>query len=137
MMMDRPSKGTFAGVPRSGGVVESPPVVVIAVALVAAGLLLNILGAIMFSWGDLRSTAALVRYYGSGEGKEVFDAQVRRMPWWRRRVLVITQKYGPADLLEMQQEPVLEAFPRQALGLLILVLGSSLQVVGAFVALWR
>jgi hypothetical protein len=109
----------------------------IAVALVAVGLFLNIVGAIMFSWSDLRSTASLIHYYGMGEGKAIFDAQLRRMSWWRRRVLVITQKYGPADLMEMQQEPVLEAFPRQAIGLLILVLGSSLQVVGAFVALWR
>ncbi len=109
----------------------------IAVVLVSVGLLLNILGAIMFSWSDLRSTAALIRYYGMGEGKATFDAQVRRMSWWRRRVLMITQKCAPADLLEMQKEPVLEAFPRQAVGLAVLVLGSSLQVVGAFLALWR
>jgi hypothetical protein len=109
----------------------------IAVVLVSLGLLLNIVGAIMFSWSDLRSTAALVRYYGTGEGKGPFDSQVRRMPWWRRRVLVITQKYAPADVMAMDREPLLEAFPRQALGLAVLVLGSSLQVVGAFWALWR
>jgi hypothetical protein len=109
----------------------------IAVVLVTVGLLLNIAGAIMFSLGDLRSAAALIRYYGMGEGGTIFAEELRRMSWWRRRILVITQKYGPSELLEMQREPLLEAFPRQALGLLILVLGSSLQVVGAFVALRR
>jgi hypothetical protein len=108
---------------------------VIAVCLVSVGLLLNILGAILFSWGDLRSTASLIRYYGMGEGKASFDAQLHQMSWWRRQVLVVAQKYGSADLMDMQREPVLEAFPRQAIGLLILVIGSSLQVVGAFVAL--
>jgi hypothetical protein len=107
---------------------------VIAIWLVSVGLLLNILGAILFSWGDLRSTASLIRYYGTGEGEASFDAQLRRMSCWRRQVLAVTQKYGPADLMDMRREPVLEAFPRQAIGLLILVLGSSLQVVGAFVA---
>jgi hypothetical protein len=108
---------------------------VIAVVLVSVGLLLNIVGAIMFSWSDLRSTAALIRYYGTGEGKSLFDAQVRPMQWWKRRMLIITQKYTPDDLLAMEREPVLEAFRRQALGLVVLVLGSPLQVVGAFWAL--
>ncbi len=105
--------------------------------LVSVGLFLNMVGAIMFSWGDLRSAAALIHYYGLGEGGTIFAEELRPMSWWRRQILVITQKYGPSELLEMQREPLLEAFPRQALGLLILVLGSSLQVVGAFVALWR
>jgi len=109
----------------------------IAVVLVAVGLFLNIVGAIMFSWSELRSTASLIRYYGTDEGKALFDSQLRRMPWWRRRVLLIARKCAPADVVAMEREPVLEMFPFQAVGLLVLVIGSSMQVVGAFLPLWQ
>jgi len=87
----------------------------IAVALVSFGLLLNIVGAVMFSWSDLRSRGCDDPLLRTGRRRGPFYVQVGRMSWWKRRMLIITQKYAPTDVMAMDQEPLLEAFPREAL----------------------
>jgi hypothetical protein len=104
-----------------------------ALLLVVVGLLMNIVGALMFTWGDLRQMQAMLRYFAKDRSQ--FKRDIGRLPRWRRVTLSVGAKVAPRDIMAMNQEELLSAFPRQAVGFLVMVLGSVLQMIGSLLTL--
>ena len=105
--------------------------IIAAVAAIAIGLLVSIVGVFVFSLGEFRSQAAEVRYQAIDLS---FERTTADMPWWKRWALRLAARYGPTEIFAMSQESVFESFPRRFWGLLPMVLGTTLQLVGALLA---
>jgi hypothetical protein len=98
-------------------------------ALGIAGLILDILGALLLVWGEMTAPAAFLKLQTrmSAADANSFLVQIKRQPWYRRYPLLLAIKFGSADVMAVNQEPVIESFPKRFWAIVFLMLGFVLQ----------
>ncbi len=94
------------------------------------GLFLDILGAFLLIKGQIKSTAALVKYWGTGEQSENYRQRIAPLAFWRRWPIQLAVRFGP-KAEDMGSEPVLDSFPIKAWGIALLILGFVFQAFGS------
>ena len=96
------------------------------------GLVLDIFGALLLIWGEMRSAATFLRYSGTGEGKAWFDSQLEKLPWRKSLPLAIARAWGSRNIMDMSQDSIFDSFPTKFWGIVFLTLGFLLQAIGSF-----
>ena len=92
------------------------------------GLTLDVLGASLLIWGELKGHAAMLNYWGTGEQKYSMNRQLNQFWWWKRWPLKLGVRWGSRQ--HMGQEALMDSFPFTAWGVFLLIVGFVLQGVG-------
>ena len=95
------------------------------------GLALDMFGASLLIWGELKGDAGRLNYWGTGEDKGNFLRQLEGFCWWKRLPLKMGVQFGSGR--QMGQEALVDSFPFTAWGIFLLILGFFLQGVGSLV----
>ena len=98
-----------------------------------AGLVLDIVGAFFLIWGEVRQTAAFLKYQGKGEGQIWFDSQVKKLTWWKQWPLKVARAWGSTNPADMGQESLFDSFPLKAWGIALLIIGFLLQALASLI----
>lgn len=98
------------------------------------GLGIDILGAILLIIGEIKGSAALVNYWGTGEQSENYRQQIGRLVFWKRWPLQLAVRFGAKE--HMGADSIEDSFPVTAWGLFLLIVGFLFQALGTIFPSW-
>jgi hypothetical protein len=96
------------------------------------GIIANLLGAVLYIRGDLRSEATLVRYHFRNMTEEEWNRHYNLHPWWKRFAFDIGRRIGSEDMRDTQQ-PLVDSYPMKFWGISLILLGASFQIIAFFI----
>jgi hypothetical protein len=93
------------------------------------GLLLEIVGVGLFSWGEVAGITGLIATFTHVNPDSDLLSKLRQKPWHQRIPLLLAAKRRAVDV-RMLDDPLMEAFPPKFWGLVLIPLGFLLQLYG-------
>ena len=109
--------------------------IILGVGLTILGLFLAGSGAWLLVRLEFRSQSTLLGYHAGGEGKQHFDKSMKdysRATQWAVRKGI--KWFASTDSMDMNAPSAVEAFSHRFWGTLLMLTGTSLQVIGAYLA---
>jgi len=88
---------------------------------IMGGLLVELLGVLCYSWGEVRAAWATLKPRNVSEA-QALEAALRHEPWWRKWPLQLAVHGGARDILGTASV-LYESYPLKCWGLGLLALG--------------